>query len=99
MVSAMQRRRVVRAEAPDFQWSRLLRPTRDFWNRRGGWEVVRWSRHHWKCQSREETMNAEKTTGEYPARLQVDYPEKLGRLTTFFRLAMIIPIAAVLALI
>lgn len=36
---------------------------------------------------------------EYAARLEVDYPEKLDRLTTFFRLIWIIPIAIILALI
>ena len=35
----------------------------------------------------------------YPARLDVDYPEKLDRLTTFFRLLWIIPIAIILGLI
>ena len=36
---------------------------------------------------------------EYAARLDVDYPEKLDRLTTFFRFLWIIPIAIILALI
>jgi hypothetical protein len=31
----------------------------------------------------------------YPARLEIDYPEKLDRLTTFFRLIWIIPIAII----
>lgn len=35
----------------------------------------------------------------YPARLDVDYPESLDRLTTFFRLVVIIPIAVVLSLV
>lgn len=35
----------------------------------------------------------------YPVRLEVDYPEKLSRLTTFFRLIMLIPIALILAVI
>jgi hypothetical protein len=35
----------------------------------------------------------------YPARLQVDYPETLDRLTTFFRIIWIIPIAIILGLI
>jgi hypothetical protein len=35
----------------------------------------------------------------YAARLEVDYPEKLDRLTTFFRLIWIIPIAIILGLI
>jgi len=36
---------------------------------------------------------------EYAARLEVDYPEKLDRLTTFFRIIWIIPIAIILGLI
>ena len=36
---------------------------------------------------------------EYAARLEIDYPEKLDRLTTFFRLIWIIPIAVILGLI
>ena len=36
---------------------------------------------------------------EYAARLEIDYPEKLDRLTTFFRLIWIIPIAIILSLI
>jgi len=44
-------------------------------------------------------MNAETKTAEYPARLQIDYPEKLDRLTTFFRLIWIIPIAGILGLL
>lgn len=35
----------------------------------------------------------------YAARLEVDYPEQLDRLTTFFRLLWIIPIAMILGLI
>jgi hypothetical protein len=35
----------------------------------------------------------------YAARLQVDYPEKLDRFTTFFRLIWVIPIALVLGAI
>ena len=38
-------------------------------------------------------------SAEYPARLEIDYPEKLDRLTTFFRLIWIIPIAIILGLI
>jgi hypothetical protein len=33
----------------------------------------------------------------YAARLEIDYPEKLDRLTTFFRIVWIIPIAIILA--
>jgi len=36
---------------------------------------------------------------EYAARLQIDYPEKLERLTTFFRIIWIIPIAIILGLV
>jgi hypothetical protein len=36
---------------------------------------------------------------EYPARLEIDYPETLDRLTTLFRIIWIIPIAIILALI
>jgi len=35
----------------------------------------------------------------YAARLDIDYPEKLDRLTTFFRLIWIIPIAIIVGLI
>lgn len=35
----------------------------------------------------------------YPARLEIDYPDKLDRFTTFFRLIWIIPIAIVLGAI
>ncbi len=35
----------------------------------------------------------------YPARLQIDYSEKLSRLTSFFRIFTIIPIAIILGLI
>jgi len=36
---------------------------------------------------------------DYAARLEIDYPEKLDRLTTFFRLLWIIPIAVIFGLI
>lgn len=36
---------------------------------------------------------------EYPARLDIDYPEHLDRLSTLFRLFLIIPIAIILGLI
>lgn len=35
----------------------------------------------------------------YPTRLGIDYPEKLDRVTTFFRLIWVIPIAVVLSLL
>lgn len=44
-------------------------------------------------------MNAVVKSPEYPARLEVDYPEKLDRLTTFFRLLWFIPIAIILGLL
>ena len=37
--------------------------------------------------------------GPYAARLNIDYPEKLDRLTTFFRVIWIIPIAIILSLL
>ena len=39
------------------------------------------------------------SSAEYAARLEIDYPEKLDRFTTFFRLIWIIPIAIILGLI
>ena len=35
----------------------------------------------------------------YPVQFDVDYPEKLSRLTTFFRLILIIPIAFIMSLL
>jgi hypothetical protein len=35
----------------------------------------------------------------YVARLEIDYPEQLDRLTTFFRIIWIIPIAIILSLL
>lgn len=35
----------------------------------------------------------------YAARLEIDFPEKLSRLTTFFRLIWVIPIAIILSLV
>ena len=35
----------------------------------------------------------------YPARLEVDYPEKLDRFTTFFRVVWVIPIMIVLVVL
>ena len=37
--------------------------------------------------------------GPYAARLTIDYPERLDRVTTFFRLIWVIPIAIVLGVI
>lgn len=39
------------------------------------------------------------TPDTYPARLRVDYPEKLDRLTTFLRIIWVIPILLILALV
>jgi hypothetical protein len=38
-------------------------------------------------------------TTSYPARFDIDYPEQLDRLTTFFRLIMAIPILVILGLL
>jgi len=46
---------------------------------------------------KEESMSPEPET--YAARLQIDYPERLDRVTTFFRLIWIIPIGIILALL
>ena len=37
--------------------------------------------------------------GSYPARLDIDYPEELDRLTTFFRIIWVIPILIILSLV
>ena len=42
-------------------------------------------------------MTTEPAATVYPARLDIDYPEELDRLTTLFRLFMAIPIGIVLA--
>lgn len=39
------------------------------------------------------------TNNVYPARLEIDYPTELDRVTTFFRLLWVIPIAIVLGLL
>ena len=44
-------------------------------------------------------MKTNNRTAGYAARLEIDYPEKLDRLTTFFRILWIIPIAVILGLI
>jgi len=41
-------------------------------------------------------MTVQDPASEYPARLSVDYPETHDRVTTFFRIFMVIPIAIVL---
>lgn len=45
------------------------------------------------------TMGNVSNPANYAARLEIDYPEKLDRLTTFFRILWIIPIAIILGLI
>jgi hypothetical protein len=44
-------------------------------------------------------MNTNNKNAGYAARLEVDYPEKSNRLTTFFRVLWIIPIAIILGFI
>ena len=44
-------------------------------------------------------MNTDQNITTYSARLEIDYPDKLDRLTTFFRIIWIIPIAIILGLI
>ena len=46
------------------------------------------------------TTTTSPTTPEYPATLTIDYPDRsLNRLTTFFRIFTVIPIAIILALV
>ncbi len=44
-------------------------------------------------------MNTNNRTTGYAARLEIDYPERLDRLTTLFRILWIIPIAIILGFI
>jgi hypothetical protein len=44
-------------------------------------------------------MNTNNKTTGYAARLEIDYPEKSDRLTTFFRILWLIPIAIILGLV
>jgi len=44
-------------------------------------------------------MTVQSTAPVYPARLEVEYPEQHDRVTTFFRLVMIIPIAIVITVL
>jgi len=44
-------------------------------------------------------MTAVTSSAPYAARLTVDYPERLNRLTTFFRMIWILPVAFVLSLV
>ena len=55
---------------------------------------------HWterECHSSMALMQA--TATPYPARLDIDYPEELNRLTTAFRFILIIPIAIVIGVL
>jgi len=44
-------------------------------------------------------MTVQSAVPVYPARLEVEYPEEHNRVTTFFRLVLIIPIAIVIAVL
>ena len=44
-------------------------------------------------------MEAQAPSDTYAARLEIDYPEKLDRFTTFFRLIWVIPIAIIASLL
>ena len=44
-------------------------------------------------------IGAAATEPPYPARLEVDYPEQLNRVTTAFRIILVIPIAIVLGIL
>lgn len=46
-----------------------------------------------------DTATSPPTGGRYPVRVHMDYPERLSRLATFFRILLIIPVAVFLALI
>ena len=43
--------------------------------------------------------NTDRSNAPYPARLEIDYPERLSRVKTLFRIVLLIPIVIVLALI
>lgn len=44
-------------------------------------------------------MTTESVSTSYPARLEVDYPQQHNRLTTLFRLVLVIPIAIVISIL
>jgi len=44
-------------------------------------------------------MTVQPAESDYPARLTIDYPDQLDRVTTFFRVFMMIPIAIVISLL
>jgi hypothetical protein len=44
-------------------------------------------------------MSVPSAPPDYAARLSVDYPEQLNRVTTFFRLVMVIPIAIIIGVL
>jgi hypothetical protein len=43
--------------------------------------------------------NPQGKVGRYPLRLEIDYPEKLDRLSTFFRFLLIIPVVIILGMV
>jgi hypothetical protein len=45
------------------------------------------------------SASASASASPYPARLEIDYPERLNRVTTAFRIILIIPIAIVLGIL
>ena len=49
--------------------------------------------------SSQELTPSNPVEGRYPIRLEIDYPQKLDRLTTFFRFLWIIPIIFILGLV
>src|SRR5688572_7474291 len=53
--------------------------------------------HRHDADRRRDVMVAPQQT--YAARLEIDYPERLDRVTTLFRVVLIIPIAIVLSLV
>jgi hypothetical protein len=44
-------------------------------------------------------MTVQPAESDYPARLTIDYPDQLDRVTTFFRVFMMIPIAIVISVL
>ncbi len=50
-----------------------------------------------RTRTKEVGMTTDPVTTAYPARLEVDYVEQHDRVTTFFRILLVIPVALVLA--
>jgi hypothetical protein len=44
-------------------------------------------------------VTTESVSAGYPARLEVDYPERHHRLTTLFRIVLVIPIAILILIV